>query len=125
MAAEGARWTAANCIGADAYARQSSGWAFRSRDGLDPENSGPAGGANHLEHERSYGYCRTEQVQVVNLRLRAGLRAGPPSTRPGECAKASRRSARSFGPGRGMTSAGLARGDLTKVAQGPLIVEGV
>jgi N-methylhydantoinase A len=115
------------------YARQSSELGIPVGDGaLTPEILARLVEQYHLEHERSYGYCsRTEQVQIVNLRLRArGLERQDhlpsPSAARGGAQKASPAERQVyFGPGRGWLSARvLRRGDLAETQRnGPLIVE--
>ena len=115
------------------YARQSSELSIPVGDTtVSPEIMAHVAEQFHLEHERSYGYCsRTEQVQLVNLRLRArglerqdhlpsvsALRAGAGKAGP------TKREVY-FGPAQGwLTAPVLRRDDLTEARlAGPVIVE--
>jgi N-methylhydantoinase A/oxoprolinase/acetone carboxylase beta subunit len=112
------------------YARQSSELGIPvGKEVLTPEILVQVVEQFHLEHERSYGYCnRTEQVQLVNLRLRArGLERQDhlPATSAGMKNFGSAHRQVYFGPGRGwLTAPVIRRGELTETRRnGPLIVE--
>ena len=115
------------------YARQSSELSIPVGDAvLSPEILAEAAEQFHLEHERSYGYCsRTEQVQLVNLRLRARSLERQDHLPSSSALHVDREKAEAkerqvyFGPQRGwLTAPILRRGDLTEAPlNGPLIVE--
>jgi len=115
------------------YARQSSELSIPVGDAvLSPEILAEAAEQFHLEHERSYGYCsRTEQVQLVNLRLRARSLERQDHLPSSSALHVDREKAEAkerqvyFGPQRGwLTAPVLRRGDLTEAPlNGPLIVE--